>query len=90
MLVGKTPFVGQDKMETYRLILKKQPDFNYCKEKVQISKEAEDLILKLLEKNPKHRISSNDIAYHPWFKDINLKDLLLQNLKYPKVSNVIC
>ena len=57
-----------------------------CKEKVEIPKEAEDLILKLLEKNLKYRILSNEIAYHNWFKDINFRDILLQNLKCPYIG----
>ena len=86
MHVSKTQFLGQEKMETCRMMHKKKPDFYYCKEKVEIPKEAEDLILKLLEKNLKYRILSNEIAYHNWFKDINFRDILLQNLKCPYIG----
>ena len=49
----------------------KFPKHNY-------SKESEDLILRLLKKNPLNRIGSNDeehIFKHPWFKSIDFASL---------------
>ncbi|CDW85720.1 serine threonine protein kinase [Stylonychia lemnae] len=34
----------------------------------QVSDEAQDLLLKLLEKNPEQRLSAREALQHPWFK----------------------
>ncbi len=70
----------------------KEGDIKFS-EKVKISPEAQDFIVKILNKNPKQRLGSQadveDILSHPWFKDLNRekmlkKEVLLQiNLDFP-------
>lgn len=60
-LVGKPPFEEIDKNSTYKRIAKvdlKIPSF--------ISSEATDLILSLLQKSPKKRITLAEVLNHPW------------------------
>ena len=60
-LVGRPPFEEVDKNSTYKRIAKvdlKIPSF--------VSKEASDLITKLLQKNPRKRISLTEVLNHPW------------------------
>ncbi|CUM52267.1 unnamed protein product [Debaryomyces fabryi] len=60
-LVGKPPFEEIDKNSTYKRIAKvdlKIPSF--------ICSEATDLILKLLQKSPKKRITLAEVMNHPW------------------------
>jgi len=60
-LVGKPPFEEIDKNSTYKRIAKvdlKIPSF--------ICNEATDLILKLLQKSPKKRITLAEVLNHPW------------------------
>ena len=43
-----------------------------------MSSECKDLIIKLLIKNPKQRLgskNSQEIQFHPWFKDINFEEI---------------
>lgn len=60
-LVGKPPFEEIDKNSTYKRIAKvdlKIPSF--------INSEATDLILRLLQKSPKKRITLAEVMNHPW------------------------
>ena len=47
-----------------RLVFPKQP---------AISDKLKDLVNKMLEKNPDHRISIDEIAEHPWITQYNSK-----------------
>lgn len=44
-------------------------------DKVKVSNDAKDFIVKLLKANPKERLGTkdeaNEILSHPWFKDID-------------------
>ncbi len=89
MLVGVTPFQDEDKIETYKKILKKQPDFtNGSGEKVEVSKQAEDLILALLAKDPKDRILPEKIKNHPWFSNISFDDILDLKVNFQYMNNI--
>lgn len=60
-LVGKPPFEEIDKNSTYKRIAKvdlKIPSF--------VNSEATDLILKLLQKSPRKRITLSEVISHPW------------------------
>ncbi|KAJ1480855.1 aurora A complexed with an inhibitor discovered through site-directed dynamic tethering [Baffinella frigidus] len=62
-LVGSPPFEAQGHSETYRRIAKvdlKFPAF--------VSKGAQDLISKLLVKDPKQRMSLSEVMDHPWIQ----------------------
>ena len=60
-LVGSPPFEAQGHQETYRRISKVDLKFPE-----HISKEACDLICKLLVKDPQSRYSLDQVATHPW------------------------
>lgn len=60
-LVGKPPFEEVDKNATYKRIARVDlniPSF--------VEEDAADLIRKLLQKDPKKRISLAEVAIHPW------------------------
>lgn len=66
-LCGYPPFEGENSKEIFRNIL--QQDLKFDKDDWQnISKEAKNLIKKMLDKNPKTRITANECIEHPWFK----------------------
>jgi serine/threonine protein kinase len=60
-LVGKPPFEDQSEKGTYQKIKKALPSFP-----PNISKEAKDLITRLLNKNQAERISLEQVLQHPW------------------------
>ena len=86
MLVGIPPFYNKNKHKMYHLIQEshiRYPD----KEKhgIYISPDAQDLINKCLDKNKKSRLGQqgdvDEIMAHPFFKSLNVKDLLEKNIK---------
>jgi len=60
-LVGRPPFEHSDSDATYHAICYDQPVFP-----PYISPEAQDLMLKLLQKDSSQRMSLVDVATHPW------------------------
>ncbi|OMJ86935.1 hypothetical protein SteCoe_11402 [Stentor coeruleus] len=64
LLVGMTPFRSLNTTGIFDKILKKQPDFP-----PNFDEDAKDLVCKLLEKNPKLRLSGEGIKKHHFFKD---------------------
>ena len=69
MLSGYQPFKGNDISEIQKSIV--SGEF----EKIDdISEEANDLINKMLEINPKKRIKIDEILVHPWIKNINVNN----------------
>ena len=75
MLSGTVPFKGGDIKELHELIINGK--FNPIK---NISKEATSLINKLLEVDPKNRITVDEILTHPWIMDLNMNFFRNQNL----------
>ena len=75
MLCGYPPFNGDTDQEIMDAV--KQGEFDFPDEEWSvISKEAKDLIKKMLTYNPKKRPSALEILTHPWFKinETKLKD----------------
>lgn len=75
LLKGKFPFVGNDRDQIFANIKKgifdiTSPPFD------QISKEAIDLLKKLLVVNPNKRISAEDALNHKWFNKMKIKEKL--------------
>ena len=69
MLSGYQPFKGNDISEIQKSIIR--GEF----EKIEdVSNEANDLIKKMLEINPKKRITIDQILNHPWIKNINVNN----------------
>lgn len=62
-LVGKPPFEESDKTATYKRIARvdlKIPSF--------VEEDAADLIQRLLQKDPRKRLSLNEVPLHPWIQ----------------------
>jgi hypothetical protein len=86
MLNGFPPFAEQNKNTLFKKIIHDDPVFGDSK----LSSECKDLIFLLLKKNVSMRIKPEEIPNHPWFKQINFKDMLDLKLKsefIPKVKN---
>lgn len=75
MLFGQSPFYNSNQSEMFNKISEVQyimPD--------EFSNEAKDIIEKLLEIQPKHRLGhgktgTDDVKSHPFFQDIDWDDL---------------
>ena len=87
MIIGVTPFFSNSKeqifynIENEKLVI---PDY--------VSKEAADLIRKLLERNPNKRLGSSpadaeEIKKEAFFKDINWNDIYNKTIKAPFKNN---
>lgn len=64
MLYGSVPFKAENMDQLHQQILQ----CNYTL-KDEISKEARDLIKKILILDPEQRATSEDILVHPWLSD---------------------
>lgn len=72
MLSGKTPFADANPYRLYEKILTSTPNLSLpC-----FDPDSKQFISSLLIKNPAHRISQAQIYQHPFFQDINWKNLL--------------
>ncbi|NWS45204.1 MYLK protein, partial [Probosciger aterrimus] len=67
LLSGKSPFQGDNDMETLSIITAAQWDFE---EEIfsEISQLAKDFISQLLQKDPRRRLSSMEALLHPWLQ----------------------
>ena len=67
MCTGRLPFFSRDRSTIIEKIQKEpyNTDFETFK---HLSDECKDLIDKMLQKNPKKRISGTDAIKHPWFQ----------------------
>ncbi|XP_071721515.1 serine/threonine-protein kinase OXI1-like [Rutidosis leptorrhynchoides] len=70
MLYGTTPFRGVNRKETFYRILSKNPDL------VGEPNPLRDLIRKLLEKDPKQRITVDEIKGHVFFKGVDWENVV--------------
>nr|AML76809.1 putative LOV domain-containing protein [Chaetosphaeridium globosum] len=98
LLCGKTPFRGRNRQRTFRNILEKPV---IMPPNIEISSEGQDLIQKLLIRDPLRRLGSqrgaNEIKEHPFFRAINfplIRTMVPPPLKvpakfvYPDVSSL--
>lgn len=76
MLYGKTPFRGENRKETFYRILSKPPDLTGELTPLR------DLIGKLLEKDPRKRISVKEIKSHDFLKTVDW-DFILEMPRPP-------
>ncbi|TBU03384.1 C1-like protein kinase [Hamiltosporidium magnivora] len=81
MFETEPPFNGATNGEMCAAILEKEVEFNS-----DIPSVAKDLILKLLQKDPKKRLGSgendaNEIKSHPFFENVNWEDVYNRTIK---------
>jgi serine/threonine protein kinase len=66
MLYGSVPFKASNMSELHELIIRGK--FNL---KEDVSEKGRDLIKGMLERDPKKRLSVEQILEHPWFDDLD-------------------
>ena len=86
MICGIPPFYVQDLEKMYNLIKSEKIKFD---KKFLVSKDAKDLILRLLEKKVENRLCFNngieDIKKHPFFKSIDFDSLIKKEIEAPYI-----
>eukprot|EP00996_Jenningsia_fusiforme_P000929 NODE_1847_length_1382_cov_6.795199_g1671_i0.p1 GENE.NODE_1847_length_1382_cov_6.795199_g1671_i0~~NODE_1847_length_1382_cov_6.795199_g1671_i0.p1 ORF type:complete len:437 (+),score=107.27 NODE_1847_length_1382_cov_6.795199_g1671_i0:41-1351(+) len=81
MIVGIPPFYSENVDEMYQLILSKPLEFP---EDPEVPKDAQDLLTKLLQRDPAQRLTDGaEIMKHPFFTPIDFAKLLKRELKAP-------
>lgn len=83
MILTKTPFKGDDEEEVFNAILTDEPLYP-----ISMTKEAVDIIQKLLTRDPKLRLGSSErdaleIMEHSYFENINFEDILSKKVDPP-------
>ena len=70
LLSGDFPFDGENRAELFNKIQKTKYNFDQqCWD--YITKEAKEMIQRLLQKNPKMRITASQTLAHRWFYKLN-------------------
>ncbi|XP_066487173.1 serine/threonine-protein kinase 17A [Tiliqua scincoides] len=72
MLTGVSPFLGNDKQETFLNI--SQMNVNYTEDFDLISESAVDFIKALLIKKPEERATAEECLLHPWLAQTEIPD----------------
>lgn len=67
MLCGYPPFEGDNNKEIFKRVLQQKLEFD-PDEWSEVSKEAKDLLEKMLQKDPSKRISAVEALKHKWFE----------------------
>lgn len=88
MILTKTPFKGDDEEEVFNAILTDEPLYP-----ISMSKEAVDIIQKLLTRDPRLRLGSSErdaeeIMEHPYFADVNFDDVINKRVIPPYKPDV--
>jgi len=78
MITGLPPFYSDDKPKMYSKIL--NDDLIFPQE---MSEDACDFLIGLLEKDPEDRMTPPEIQDHPWFKGFDWEALIQKRLKPP-------
>ena len=84
MLSGELPFNGKDQHDLAKNVVYSKLNFEKNPIWKEISSEAKDFIIKLLDKNLKTRIEMKVALEHPWFKKYNLKNTIDEKKFYEK------
>uniref|UniRef100_A0A8C9YDW4 Protein kinase C n=1 Tax=Sander lucioperca TaxID=283035 RepID=A0A8C9YDW4_SANLU len=86
MLIGQSPFQGDDEDELFESIRHDTPHYPRW-----ITKEAKNLIELLFERDPSRRLGVvGDVRAHPFFKTINWPALEKRELEPPFKPKVVC
>lgn len=80
LLVGRPPFESENQQDTYKKIVRGK-----CNFPSHVSPMAQDLIVRLLQCQPKDRISLYDVKKHPWIMEN--ADRSEEYMKYWKEAN---
>lgn len=72
LLVGKLPFDGEDKVEQVYNILNKELKFP---SRIKRDPDLLDLLTRMLDRNPRHRITVEEALRHPWVRCMSLSVL---------------
>ncbi|XP_066295532.1 serine/threonine-protein kinase N2-like isoform X4 [Branchiostoma lanceolatum] len=88
MLVGESPFPGDDEEEVFDSIV--NDDVRYPR---FLSTEAIAVMRRLLRRNPERRLGSTerdaeDVKKQPFFRNVNWDDLLMRRVKPPFVPTI--
>ncbi|XP_035880332.1 protein kinase C theta type isoform X1 [Phyllostomus discolor] len=79
MLIGQSPFHGQDEEELFHSIRMDSPFYPRW-----LEKEAKDLLVKLFVREPEKRLGvRGDIRQHPLFREINWEELERKEIDPP-------
>ena len=70
LLSTQLPFYAENDKDFIYNIVNQKLEFSKQKYWEDVSSDAQDLVLKLLDKNPKTRLSMTEAMNHPWLKDI--------------------
>eukprot|EP01062_Namystynia_karyoxenos_P051320 TRINITY_DN4024_c0_g1_i3.p1 TRINITY_DN4024_c0_g1~~TRINITY_DN4024_c0_g1_i3.p1 ORF type:complete len:1897 (+),score=413.12 TRINITY_DN4024_c0_g1_i3:105-5693(+) len=82
MLAGFTPFAGSDPQVTFQLIKMKSPSYP-----VHFPVLAQQLIGKLLRKNPKDRLCQpRRVIKHPWFRGLDAGKMISRKVTPPRMD----
>lgn len=76
MMLGKSPFKGEDEDEVFNSILTDEPRYP-----IQMDRESVDILQQLLTKDPYKRLGASEedaeeIKRHPYFDGINWEDIM--------------
>ncbi|XP_039620269.1 serine/threonine-protein kinase N2 isoform X2 [Polypterus senegalus] len=88
MLVGVSPFPGDDEEEVFDSIVNDEVQYPRF-----LSPDSKSVICKLLQKNPEKRLGAGerdaeDVKEHQFFQEINWEDLLHKKVKPPFIPTV--
>lgn len=88
MLVGESPFPGDDEEEVFDSIVNDEVRYPRF-----LSTEAIAIMRRLLRRNPERRLGASekdaeDVRKQPFFRDMNWDDLLARKVRPPFVPNV--
>ncbi|PIL22593.1 hypothetical protein GSI_15282 [Ganoderma sinense ZZ0214-1] len=83
MLLGQSPFRGDDEDEIFDAILEDEPLYP-----ITMPRDAVSILQKLLTRDPTRRLGSGkgdaeEIKRHPFFKDVNFDDVLHKRIPPP-------
>ncbi|KAH7910855.1 hypothetical protein BJ138DRAFT_1152001 [Hygrophoropsis aurantiaca] len=83
MLLGQSPFRGDDEDEIFDAILEDEPLYP-----ITMPRDAVSILQKLLTRDPTRRLGSTkadaeEIKRHPFFKDVNFDDVLNKRIPPP-------
>lgn len=83
MLVGLPPYIDRSPADVFDRILHEDFEFQYG-----FDGDARDLIEKCLKKDPRNRISIEEIKKHKWFHDLDFEKVGKKELQPPWIPNL--